>query len=203
MPPASSSSSNDSTAFVTGRSEVPATVTTSSRSTIMSSSGVTVNVAVPSGALAGITISKSGTGAKSTARGSPLAVTVTATRVGDGRTPLSTAAATVTSTGPPPSDACAGFTVRNSRMRVDTSSSSARATDADVTGRSDTPDTARVSSDSTFLSSSGLSTNVPEPLAAFAGIVIRKSPTGSKSTVSGSPPPATDTVTAVAVWRRP
>ena len=158
-----------------------------------------MNVPVPLAALAGMVIEKSGTAAKSAAPASPLPDTITATGVACCRRARSRVAVTVTEVGPSPSDTRSG--TADNRIRVDGSSSSASVTVVGVTGRSDAPDTVSVSSASTVASSRGVSVNVPAPLAAFAAMVIVKSATAWKSTASGFPLPATDTVTVVAVWR--
>ena len=71
-------------------------------------------------------------------------------------------------------------------------------TEVGVTGRSDAPEMVSDSSDSSSRSSSGVSMNVPLPLAEPAAITIAKSATGLKSTAVGSPLPDTETVTVVA-----
>ena len=89
---------------------VPATVTVSSVSSIRSSSGVRVKVAVPRRMPAGTVRSKPCTGSKSTARCSPLPATVTDTTVSRGRTSPASVAVTSTATVPEPSESRSGFT---------------------------------------------------------------------------------------------
>ena len=174
---ASSSSASVTSVRVTGSPDVPDTSSVSSSSAMASSNGTSVNVPVPLAAFAEIVIAKSGTVWKSTARAWPLPVTATVTVVAACRAARFSEAVTFTGVGPAPSATRLGNADRS--IPVDSASSSAIATVADVTSSTDVPDTISVSLLPATESSSGSSVNVPVPLVSPAPITISKSDTGA------------------------
>ena len=88
-------------------------------------------------------------------------------------------------------------------MAAEGLSSSASATVSAVTVRSELPSTLIVSSDSSTLSSSGVSVKLPVPLVSPSAMVMVKSRTSAKSTASAFPLPDTVTVIVVSSVRAP
>ena len=144
-------------------------------------------------------IAKSGTAAKPTTPGVPLPATDTVTVVSPVRELPSSAAVTVTAVSPSSSSTRDGSAL--SVIPADDTSSSTSSTSVLVTGRSEAPVTAIVSSASSWRSFSGVSAKVPVPLVSPAAIMIAKSGTAAKPTASGAPLAAADTVTVVATSR--
>ena len=189
--------------------KAPLTVTVSLVSSTTSLVGVNTNVADPDAASAAMVMLKFDTAAKSTAVTTPLPATLTTTVLAVANlVPPFTVAVTVTVFAPPFSATVVRSTmllesdasVRLNVIAVGAASSSVRLNVSEVTVTPDkAPLTVTVSLVSSTTSLVGVNTNVADPDAASAAMVMLKFDTAAKSTAVTTPLPATLTTTVLAV----
>ena len=202
----SSSSTRVSVADVTGSRSLegppkrPLTVISSSCSSIVLLVGVILKMALALRSLAGRLISKVGTVSNPTTFSFPDPTTAILISLALEYVPPVTLAVTVTTVVPASSSIEEGLTESATPAPVPPPSSSVSVRSAEATGSplSSVPLTVIRCCVSTTLSFTGVSVKVPVALWVFAGMLMVKLETGSKSTAPAPEVPATLTVTVLA-----